>query len=499
MIISKENSSHENFDLCIIGAGAAGLNALFAATEYLKPEQRVALVDIRSSCGGMWHETYDYVRLHQPYQTFTAGNMAWSLNQKPSYLAGKNEVIDHLQICFNSLGRKVTLIEYWCFQYIDHQEISKNDFDQVEIQLKSIASGAQLKIKSKKLIKAFGLNVPQAPPLQLTSKNIESLSPHDQQLFSSKMQKSKAPVYIIGGGKTGMDTAQILLSKYPERKISAIVGNGTVFMNRNRFFPTGLKRWFGGHTTISALMDVAMRFDGTNEAEIHDYYRKEYSVNLNEKFQQFSFGIMSEEENSFLKSGIAEILTEYLSDIVDTNGQTMMIFKSGKTKIIEAGSTIVNCTGYLLRQKHDYEPYVSESGNVVSIQPTSGTFILSTFSSYFLAHLLYCNKIKELPLYEVDHKALLDHNRTAYPFVCMTQFLLNFILIMDSTPISVSAKCGLNYDLWYPFYRRLMDIIKIKLRKNELLAHYRKTLDCIQQRHNFHCGVLNSVAQRSDK
>jgi cation diffusion facilitator CzcD-associated flavoprotein CzcO len=56
----------ETCDVCIAGAGVAGLNALFVASQYLSRDQKVILVDRRERVGGMWVDTYPYVRLHQP-------------------------------------------------------------------------------------------------------------------------------------------------------------------------------------------------------------------------------------------------------------------------------------------------------------------------------------------------------------------------------------------------------------------------------------------------
>ena len=44
-------------DVCIGGAGIAGVNALHVASRYLKPDQRVVLVDRNDRVGGMWVET----------------------------------------------------------------------------------------------------------------------------------------------------------------------------------------------------------------------------------------------------------------------------------------------------------------------------------------------------------------------------------------------------------------------------------------------------------
>ena len=92
-----EHTTTQRCDVCIVGAGVAGLNALFAASRYLTPDQRVILVDRRPRVGGMWVDTYPYVRLHQPHGMFTAGNIEWTLGREPSYLATKAEVLDHLR------------------------------------------------------------------------------------------------------------------------------------------------------------------------------------------------------------------------------------------------------------------------------------------------------------------------------------------------------------------------------------------------------------------
>ena len=47
----------ERCDVCIVGAGLAGLNALFVASRYLSRDQKVILVDRRARVGGMWVDT----------------------------------------------------------------------------------------------------------------------------------------------------------------------------------------------------------------------------------------------------------------------------------------------------------------------------------------------------------------------------------------------------------------------------------------------------------
>jgi len=71
------NGRVEHYDVVVLGAGIAGLNALVVASEYVKRKGRVMLVDRRVGPGGMWNDTYDYVRLHQPHPFFTAGDIRW--------------------------------------------------------------------------------------------------------------------------------------------------------------------------------------------------------------------------------------------------------------------------------------------------------------------------------------------------------------------------------------------------------------------------------------
>src|SRR6185295_16329520 len=102
----SEPSTVERCDVCIVGAGIAGLNALFVASRYLSRDQKVILVDRRERVGGMWVDTYPYVRLHQPHPMFTAGNIEWTLGQDRSYLATKGEVLDHFQYCLDVINQR---------------------------------------------------------------------------------------------------------------------------------------------------------------------------------------------------------------------------------------------------------------------------------------------------------------------------------------------------------------------------------------------------------
>ena len=131
----------------------------------------------------------------------------------------------------------------------------------------------------------------------------------------------------------------------------------------------------------------------------------------------FVFGVLSEAENKTITAGLGDVVMDYLEDVVDRNGATELVFRSGSAKAIQPGSWIVNCTGYLgIGDPHPYEPYVSASGAVVSINPRSAVLHLPAFMGYFLAHLLFLEKLRDLPLYEIDWCEMRENR----PWCCRT-------------------------------------------------------------------------------
>ena len=60
---------------------------LFVASRYPHPRSAGDPGGSSERVGGMWVDTYPYVRLHQPHPMFTAGNIRWTLGKPPAYLA----------------------------------------------------------------------------------------------------------------------------------------------------------------------------------------------------------------------------------------------------------------------------------------------------------------------------------------------------------------------------------------------------------------------------
>jgi hypothetical protein len=478
----------ETCDVCIVGAGLAGLNALFVASQYLSRDQKVILIDRRRRVGGMWVDTYPYVRLHQPHGMFTAGNIKWTLGQERSYLATKGEVLDHFAYCLEVIKQRVRVDELFGWELQSEQELD----GKVQIICRSV-DGTQVVVEAKRLIKAYGFRVTPNDPLEFSSARVQSVSPDSCDMRCGEIHASDAPVWIVGGGKTAMDTAHALITECPGREVNLVAGSGTFFLSRDRLLPVGARRWLRGTPVSNLARETARRFDGTNEGEVASWFRAEYGVWLTPETDNLLLGVLSEAENTTIGAGLNDVIMYYLVVVVvvvDRGAATELRFRSGATKAIAPGSWLVNCTGYVLKDDHPYEPYVSDSGAVVSIQARSATLHLTSLMAYFLTHLLFLGKIRDVPLYELDAHDIRAKAPVASPYALLALLQHNTSLIVDSVPTKVFLDCGLNLDRWYPLPRRMIATAGFMRAHRREREHCRRALDTLRERFDIRCGPL---------
>ncbi len=477
----------ETCDACIVGAGIAGLNALFAASQYLSRDHKVILIDRRKRVGGMWVDVYSYVRLHQPHPMFTAGNIEWTLGKDRSHLATKDEVLDHLQHCVDVIRQHVQVDEYFGWEFESEDEANGI----VRVRCRA-ADGRILVVEAKRLIKAYGIGVTPNEPLAISSKRVHSVSPDYCDVRAGDISESAAPVWIIGGGKTAMDTAHALITAYPGRQVNLVAGQGTFFSSREHLLPSGARRWWKGTPGSTIAAQMGRRYDGTNEAEVQSWFRNTYGTFLTPQAGNLVLGVLSEAENRTISAGLNDLVMDYLQDAVDRNGTTELVFRGGSTKAIEPGSWVVNCTGYLgLNREYPYEPYVSPTGAVVSINVRSAILHLPAFMGYFLGHLLFLDKLSEIPLYEVDWQELRRAAPVAFPYVLFTLVQHNLSLIYENVPSRVFAENGLDFERWYPLPRRLPGMMRFVLTHRHERERQRRVLDTVRERFDIRCGPLS--------
>ncbi len=484
---TPDQTSPETCDVCIVGAGIAGLNALCVASTYLARDQRIILVDRRDRVGGMWVDTYDFVRLHQPHELFTAGDIGWTLDAPPSYLATKGEVLGHFEHCLQVIRERVRVDELFGHTLESDEEID----GAVRITCRS-KDGRTVHITAKRLIKAYGFRVETNEPLAVSSSRVRSISPDHTDIRG--VADDDAPVWVIGSGKTAMDTVHTLVTRRPGRQVNMVAGTGSYFLNRDKAFPSGADRWWRGVRPNAIIARCARRFDGTNEDDLVEWSRSLYGTSPIPEARHFLLGILSEAESATIAAGLHEVIMDHFVDAVDDGDSVDMVLRSGTTVPVAPGSWIVNCTGYLLTTETPYEPYVSASGAVVSIQPRSATFHVSSFAGYYLTHLLFGNKIRDTPLFEVDIQEVYRQAKTAVPFVMLTLSYRNIGVVADALPTSALTGCGLDFDRWYPLPRRLVGTLEFLATHRRDRVVQERALERVRERFGVRSGLLDHAA-----
>lgn len=473
-------------ELCIVGAGLAGLNALAVAINYLGKNDRVIIVDQKNGIGGMWPEAYDYVRLHSPYRSFRCGNIQWKLDKPSSYLATKAEILDYLGHCYEQAKYRVRLDEYWNYSLLDCQEVKVNGDYEVHASFSSTVDlqAPPLIIKTQKLIRAFGFNVAPTTQLPLTSSSVKSITPSYLYLNSTEIQQSNKPIYIVGGGKSGMDVAFYLANRFPDKIVHMLNGKGTAFLNRNKLFPKGMKRFLGGTLFIDFALKISIQFNGLNEDSIIENILNDYIISLNNNPQNLLFGFLSEEELTVISENTIKY-GDYLEDVVNQDGSPIMVLKGGENIKVEEGSYFVNCTGTVLRKHIPYESYLSVNSIILSINHTSSISFATHLSAYFLTHLWFLNKLKDLPLIEFNYDAIARKNRKLIYIAGIPHFFYNLTIISDVLPSKLMEDFPgfLDKDV-YPSYRLLLSGLRLKVNRDKYLNHWKKTLDTVRNKYD---------------
>jgi hypothetical protein len=395
-------------------------------------------------------------------------------------------VLDHFAHCLDVIKQRVRVDEFFGW---DMESDDETD-GVMRVRCRS-SDGRILMVETKRLIKAYGLRVMPNDPLEISSTRVHSVSPDFCDMRGDDMRASDTPVWVVGGGKTAMDTAHSLITEYPGREVNLVAGSGTFFSCRDQFFPTGVRRWWDGTRFASLGVEFGRRFDGTNETAVWDWHRDTYGTWLTPETGNFLAGVLSKAENKTISEGLNDVIMDHFVDAVDRNGSTELVLRSGSSKAIQPGSWIVNCTGYLVVREYPYEPYVSGSGAVVSIQQRSATLHLTSFAGYFLTHLLFLGKLKDVPLYELDVLELFNKSRTVFPYAVFALAQYNLSLIADCVPAKGFGECGLDYDRWYPLPRRMIGMARFMLTHRRERERVRRTLDTVRERFDVRCGPLD--------
>jgi len=380
-----------NCDLCIVGAGYAGLNAYNAAAKYLPNGARVIVIDRGARWGGQWPETYGFVRLHQPHRMFTAGERRWSIHKPEAHLATKGEILNHFDdiVSMATSERDLELVELFRYQY---EAPFRIEGDRVCLTALPLEGGAPaIEVNAARMIDASGFDVAAKRPLTFSAppSRVHSLAPADllSPRWTALMRYSAdadKPIWVLGSGKTAMDAINHLAKHAStRRRLFCVAGRGSWFLNRECLFPMD---WWEMHrpslrTSTDHFIDMMELYDGKNEAEV--YAAAERAGALHSPLDaptSFSFGMCStaEVENvrATLQPKVERVVRAHLVDVMPSDSDESVLLhlqptdgdESGRfVREIPAGSFIVNCTDNLA-PVDKVHPIIDESGLVCAPQ-----------------------------------------------------------------------------------------------------------------------------------
>lgn len=448
-------------ELCIVGAGYAALNALNAAAKYLTPGTRVVVIDKREAWGGQWLDQYNFVRLHQPYRMFTAGDQPWTLERDPWHLATRREVLDHLGSVPSISAGRLDIQTLFGHIYTGHQIHN----ERVEVIAERFANrGEPVIIRAKRLLIATGVDIQLLPPLSLSSTRVRSVAVSDPILTSPEFLQSDAPVYIVGSGKTAMDCARYLIQQCISRRrqITVIAGSGMYFLTRDNICPRGSRRYYGGVLNAEVFLTMCELFDGQNEVEVaHHLERLGYFHTIWGFGGNFRAGMSSLPERDELRAGVDHVLRGYL---VDVDG-TRMTWREGRElreQSVPAGAYFINCTSHLRARPH--LPVLQDGGLVCAPQFSLG---LSGWSAYFITHLWFRDRLGEVAPALYRMRLDDDHKLRFGPEFAMMAIANSFMVNARLPPKIIFGFEG-DVAKWYPAYRRVPLIAKVMLRRRAL-------------------------------
>lgn len=447
-------------ELCIIGAGYAGLNGLNAAAKYLKKGDRVVVVDENATWGGQWIGQYDFVRLHQPYRMFTAGDQRWALDREPSYLATRREVLDHLASVPGISAGHLDVRPLFGHSYVGHHIRGAR----AEVDAVPVAGGDTVRIRARKLLKATGTDVEILPPFPITSSRVRSVAVADPVLMTPEFLDSDAPVYVIGSGKTAMDTVRHVSTRSRTRRpIHLLLGSGMWFFARDNMFPGGRARYRSGTLTGELFLRICALFEGDNEARVLQTLEREgLAMNVFGQAGNCRLGLLSFAECNEIRGAVSEV---HRAHLVDVEG-TRMVLREGEERReepVREGSWFVNCTSHFRYFPH--EPVLQDSGITCAPQFAMG---FTGTSAYYITHAWYRDELAQVApelfrgRIDVEPKLRL---------VCHLSLMVmaNTALVAPRLPLTIPAKFEGDFHKWYPLYRQLATIARITAKNRDVL------------------------------
>mgnify|MGYP001803421302 CR=1 FL=1 len=155
-----------------------------------------------------------------------------------------------------------------------------------------------------------------------------------------------------------------------------------------------------------------------------------YALSPFPEARQTLIGVLSPDEAARVEGAMQETIYDYLVDAKEEGDEVVLHFKSGRQEKISQGSWLINCSGHLfLEKKEGTDPFAA-------------------------------------------------------------QVIHNQIRCVEALPLSVSNRCGLNFDKWFPLHRQLPVVLNLLTKKKRHLQKTQETIQKVCDRYGVEVGVI---------
>eukprot|EP00928_Gymnodinium_smaydae_P013119 TRINITY_DN14784_c0_g1_i3.p1 TRINITY_DN14784_c0_g1~~TRINITY_DN14784_c0_g1_i3.p1 ORF type:complete len:529 (+),score=42.75 TRINITY_DN14784_c0_g1_i3:40-1626(+) len=368
MACADENANvHLDCDYLVVGAGATGM--VFVDTMLSEnPSVNVVLVDRYEKPGGHWTLAYDFVTLHQPAAYYGVNSTVLCGGKDHSHLATKSEILDHFDDVLRRWLDTGRLRYFPSSSYLDDGSIVPLEGNScpryvVHPRMKTVdTTYSQVEVPAMR------------PPPYDVGGSAQVVIPGQLPCLCEQLPHRNNFV-IVGGGKTGIDTALWLLKEgVMASDIWWILPCDAWLYDRAIFQPGCFHEML---TTFARETSCATSVDDL-------YARLERAGHLLRLDASVTPGrnrcaSVSRDELEKLRTLLPNVVRKgHVSSVIDGE----ITFESGETWSFPSGSLLVDCTA---NGQPPRLPVPVFQDKIITTQNVS--FCQTVFSATLIAHL----------------------------------------------------------------------------------------------------------------
>jgi len=316
---------------------------------------------------------------------------------------------------------------------------------ELKINVESLRDQSSIGITCGRLIDATGHNLVLSRVLPFSSARISNIPPSQ---LSFHLSNANAPFYVIGSGKTAMDTCKFIAEdprNMRDCEVTLIGGRGTWFLNRDVLYPSHPGPLdFGSVPAVVTEMALYYRGADTDTQQLFLHLeRKGFLHHVLTWTPQVCYsGILGEREVSVIRKVLGtRQIQGHAKDVIDRDQNTMLVTKRGSEYPVAEGACFVHCLNGFSPEP---APMISMNGLALN---TGTLFFSSAASAWLLTPLFLRGELRRVADQFLALPAL--GNGEHVLFQTLMGIMYNFLRLAEAAPLHFMTAQRHNYDMSY--------------------------------------------------